>query len=138
MSETTDYLLKEFYKTVTLNIDGKELPFKIRKLSVLELSSKTSIIGSLISGGAKKLEDADNAAIIECVAWAIDAACVDPVFSSKGEEGKLPLATLPAENAVELAMEIFKHCGLIDGMQEAKKVRPFSAGAAKAASSRQT
>lgn len=138
MSETTDLLLKDFHKTVTLTIDGKKLPFKFRKLSVLELSTKTSLIGSLISGNGKKLEEADNTALIECLAWAIEAACVDPVFSSDGEEGKLPLAALSADKAVELATEIFKHCGLTEGMQEAQKVRPFSGGAAKAASSQRT
>lgn len=138
MSETTDHLLKDFHKTIMLNIDGKELPFKVRKLSVLELSTKTSLIGSLISGSVKNLEETDNTAVIECVAWAIEAACVDPVFSSDGEEGKLPLATLPADKAVELAFGIFKHCGLIEGMQEAQKVRPFSGGAARVASSPRT
>lgn len=138
MSKTTDHLLKDFHKTITLSINGKELPFKFRKLSVLELSSKTSLIGSLISGGVQQLEEKDNTAVVECIAWAIEAACVDPRFSSKEEEGRLPLATLPADKAVDLATEIFKHCGLIEGMQEAQKVRPFSGGAAKVASSPRT
>lgn len=138
MSETTDYLLKDFHKTVTIKVGGKELPFTFRKLSVLELASKTSLIASLISGNGKKLDDGDNTAVIECLVWAVEAAGVDPCFSSKGEEGKVPIAALPNESLVELGTAVFKHCGLIDGMQEAKVLRPFSGGAAKAASSPQT
>lgn len=135
MSETTEHLLKGFEKTITLTIDGKELPFRIRKLSVLELANKTSLVGSMLSGNGRKLADMDNADAVECLAWAVEAACVDPPFSRENEEGKLPLATLSTNSLVELGTEIFQHSGLVMGMQEAKQVSPFSEEAAEEASS---
>lgn len=135
MSETSEKLLKGFHKTVKIKIDGEELPFEIRKLSVLELANKTSLIGSMLSDNGKKLADMDNADAVECLAWAVETACVDPCFSKENEEGKLPLATLSTNALVELGMKIFEHSGLVIGMQEARKVGPFSEGASKEASS---
>lgn len=135
MSETAKHLMEGLYKTITLTINGKELPFKLRKLSVIEVSSKMSLINSIIAGNGTKLKDEDNADVVDCIAWAIVTACVDPCFSREEEEGKVPLATLPLEKTPELAAEIFKHCGLIEGMQEAKTVSPFSEEANAEASS---
>jgi hypothetical protein len=143
MTKTAEKLMGGLYKTIKLTIDGEELPFKVRKLSVLELSNKLSLINSIVAGnGAKAKKDEGgeeiNPATLECIVWAIETACVDPRFSREEEEGKVPLATLPIEKSVELATAIFEHCGLIEGMEEAKQVGPFSEGAEAEASSRST
>lgn len=140
MSKTAELLMGGLHKTVMLTIGDEELPFKVRKLSVLELSNKLSLINSIVAGnGAKaKKGDEDNTDIVECIAWAIETACIDPRFSREEEEGKVPLATLPMDKSVELATKIFEHCGLIEGMEEAKQVGPFSEGASAEASSPST